>query len=69
MAASTRDTTDEAEQIVEAARALGPQIRAAVEVILPQFFTHCLIITSEAVQIRCRRGKRNGQDESRDAGK
>ena len=31
MAASTKYTTDEAEQIVEAARALGPQIRAAVE--------------------------------------
>ena len=31
MADSTRVTTDEAERIVEAARALGPQIRAAVE--------------------------------------
>ena len=31
MADSTRVTTDEAEQIVEAARALGPQVRAAVE--------------------------------------
>ena len=31
MTDSTRVTTDEAERIVEAARALGPQIRAAVE--------------------------------------
>ena len=31
MTASTRSTTDAAEQIVEAALALGPQIRAAVD--------------------------------------
>ena len=31
MAASTKYTTNEAEQIVEAARALGPQIRATIE--------------------------------------